>query len=45
MKRRWRSAQAVQAATDYVGRALRAGNALGGGAVTVLGHLQAAPER
>ncbi len=38
-------AQAVQAATDYVGRALRAGNALGGGAVTVLGHLQAAPER
>ncbi|MCW5580299.1 MAG: bifunctional hydroxymethylpyrimidine kinase/phosphomethylpyrimidine kinase [Luteimonas sp.] len=38
-------AQAVQAATDYVGRALHAGHAPGRGAVTVLGHLQAAPGR
>ncbi len=38
-------AQAVRAATDYVERALRAGYAPGRGAVSVLGHLRAAPDR
>ena len=38
-------AQAVQAATDYVGRALREGYSPGRGTVAVLGHLRAAPDR
>jgi len=38
-------AQAVRAATNYVGRALRAGYAPGRGTIAVLGHLRAAPGR